>query len=222
MAENTGNDEIVVAPPPQSTESKNPLRDKLLASDKTAEIFAAQVMAGVENVRYMDSRPGSFGLKPEQVGQIPTDAIGSWAFHHIGDVWEVAYLFTATRLAVAGVNEAFKKVTKKEIPDEACFWASMITSVAIPSMLELNMMPLFGKNLNSSPDYADLFGVGVGALVIIASHYASKNREGLKDFSKGALTKIAEKGKILLEKGKQVKEKVDRTLGITDDQLAKR
>lgn len=188
---------------------KPPLIKRLVASDKTAEIVAGQVVAGLENSRFMVSRPSIFGLEPDQVSPIPTDAVGNWVFHHIGDVWEVAYLFTATRLAIAGVNEAFKKVTKKEIPDEACFWASMITSVAVPSMLELNMMPLFGKNINPSADPADLFGVGVGALVIIAAHYASKYREPIKKLASLTGRKFVEGGKAVFEKLEESKRKID-------------
>ena len=149
-----------------------------------------------------------------------------WVFHHIGDVWEVAYLFTATRLALAGVNEAFKRVTKKEIPDEACFWASMVTSVVIPSMMELNTipLPLLGKNLNSSADPADLFGVGVGAMVIIAAHYASKYREPIKKLASLAGKKLIEGGKFGIEKLQESKDKIA-SIGsgrVNSDQLAKK
>lgn len=194
---------------------KPPLIRRIVASDKFAEVAAAQIIAGLENSRFMVSRPSLFGLEPEQVSPIPTDAVESWAFHHIGDVWEVAYLFTASRLAIAGVNEAFKKVTKKEIPDEACFWASMATSVTIPALMELNIMPLFGERLNSASDPADLFGVGVGALVITASHYASKYREPLKKMASLAASRIAEGGRIVAKKFKEFDDKMN-TLGRPD------
>ena len=184
---------------------------RIVASNKFAELAAAQIIAGLENSRYLMNRPDSFGLSPDQVGSIPTGAVESWMFHHIGDVWEVANLFTATRLAIAGVNEAFKRVTKKGIPDEACFWASMATSVALPSLMELNIMPLpwLGKKLNSSSDPADLFGIGVGALVITATHYASKYREPIKKVASLAAARIAEGGKVIAGKFKEFDERMN-------------
>lgn len=211
---------------PNTSVEKPPLILRVVATDKFAEIAAGQVIAGLENARFMVSRPQVFDLRPDQVSPIPTDAVGSWVFHHIGDVWEVAYLFTATRLALVGVNEAFKKVTKKEIPDEACFWASMVTSVAIPSMMELNTipLPLLGKNLNSSSDPADLFGVGVGALVIIAAHYASKYREPIKKLASLIGQKIIEGGKFGINKLQESKDKIA-SIGsehVSSNQLAKK
>lgn len=190
---------------------KSPLIRRIVASDKFAETAAAQLMAMLENSRYMVNRPEQFGLSPEQVSPIPTGAVESWAFHHIGDVWEVANLFTATRLAFAGVNEALKRVTKKKIPDEACFWASMATSVAIPSLMELNIMPLpwLGEKLNSSSDPADLFGIGVGALVITATHYASKYREPVKKVASLAASRIAEGGRFVTKKIKEFDERMN-------------
>lgn len=212
------------------TTEKTPLIHRLVASDKFAEVAAAQVMAGIENPRFMVSRPNLFGLEPDQVSPIPQGAAENWAFHHIGDVWEVAYLFTGTRLALAGVNEAFKRVTRgKEIPDEACFWASMATSVAIPSLMELNVMSLFGEKLNSSSDPADLFGVGVGAAVIIASHYAQKYREPVKKVASLVASRVAEGGRTIAKKFKEFDEhfpeKLDALFGVTNvktDQLDKK
>lgn len=190
---------------------EKPLIRRIVASDKFAEVASAQIIAGLENSRYMMSRPENFGLTPDQVGSIPTGAVESWMFTHIGDVWEVANLFTATRLAMAGVNEAFRRVTKKEIPDEACFWASMATSVAIPSLMELNIVPLpwLGEKLNRVSDPADLFGVGVGALVITATHYASKYREPIKKVASLAAARIAEEGRFVAEKFKEFDEKIN-------------
>lgn len=199
---------IVTTPTP--TPEKVPPIKRIVASDKFAEVIAGQIMAGLENYRFMANRPGLFGLKPEQVSPIPQGEIENWAFHHIGDVWEVAYLFTGTRLALAGVNEAFKKVTKgKEIPDEACFWASIATSVTIPSLMELNIVSLFGRNLNASSDPEDLFGVGVGALVLVASHYASKYREPIKELVSKAGARLIEAGKVVAKKFKKFDEKMN-------------
>lgn len=195
---------------------KSPLIERIVTSDKTAEIVAGQAMIILEDSRRMISQPHKplFDLEAEQISFNPPDTMGGWVFHHVGDVEEVAYLFSATRLALVGVNEVLKKVTKKEIPDEACFWASLVTSVAIPSMMELNMVPLF-KNLNTA-DPADLFGVGIGALVIIATHYGSKNREVIKSFTSSVASKITEKAKL-------IKEKIDPKIGYVDSsQLAKR
>jgi len=189
---------------------KQPLIHRIVASDKIAEIASAQIIAGLENSRDMRSRPENFGLSHDQVGSIPLGSIESWTFSHIGDVWEVANLFTATRLAMAGVNEAFKRVTKREIPDEACFWASLITSVTIPSLMELNILPLpwIGEKLNNVSDPADLFGVGVGALVIVATHYTSKYREPIKKVVSLVGARIAEGGRFVTQKFKQFDEKV--------------
>jgi hypothetical protein len=192
-----------------SDKEKPPLIRRILASDKFAELAAAQIMTSLENFRFRVSRPRFFGLRREQLSPIPTEGVESWVFHHIGDVLEVAYLFSGTRLAIAGVNEALKQVTKgKEIPDEACFWASMATSVIVPTLMELNIISLFGGKLNSSPDPADLFGIGVSALVIIASHYASKHREPIKKVASMAATRIANGWEIMAEKLNEFDEKM--------------
>lgn len=199
-----------------SVETPSPIRT-FVASDKFAEIAASQVLVALELTRSSFMRPGS----SSETLPIPKSAIENWAFYHISDIWAVGVLFTHTRLAFAMVNEALKTIDNKrgvikEIPDEACFWASMATGVVIPSLMELNIMSLFGEKINSSSDPADLFGIGVGALVIIATHYASKNREALKNFTSSTVSKI-------IEKGRQIKEKGDSKLGIIDsNQLAKK
>lgn len=146
-------------------ETKQDLAERIFTSDKLPELVSAQIMASLENGRFDATR-----MDPSAINAITNP---NWIQAHIGDTWEVARLFMATRLALVGINEVLKKTTNKEIPDEVCFWASMVTSVTIPSLIELNLVPVAGN----TADAADLFGVGVGALVIIASHY---NRENLQ------------------------------------------
>lgn len=202
-----------------SIEPPSPIRT-FVASDKFAEIAASQVLVALELTRSSFMRPGS----SSETLPIPKSAIENWAFYHISDIWAVGVLFTHTRLAFAMVNEALKTIDNKrgvikEIPDEACFWASMATSVVIPSLMELNIMSLFGEKINSSSDPADLFGVGVGAAVIIASHYASKYREPIKKVASLAASGIAEGGKFLAKKFKELDkhkpEKSEATFGVT-------
>lgn len=194
-----------------STEKSSPIHS-IIASDKFAEIAASQVLVALELTRSSFMRPGS----STETIPIPKNAVENWAFYHVSDIWAVGVLFTHTRLAFAAVNEALKTIDNKrgvikEIPDEACFWASMATSVVIPSLMELNIMSLFGEKINSSSDPADLFGVGVGAAVIIASHYASKYREPIKRVASLAALRIAERGKFLTKKFKEFgKHKLER------------
>jgi len=54
----------------------------------------------------------------------------------------------------------------------------------MPALMELNVLKLFGEKLNSASDPADLFGIGVGALVIVAAHYNSERINKL--INKGA------------------------------------
>lgn len=87
----------------------------------------------------------------------------------------------------------------------------MATSVAIPSLMELNIMPLpwLGEKLNRVSDPADLFGVGVGALVITTTHYASKYRKPIKRVASLAAARIAEGGRFVAGKFKEFDEKIN-------------
>ncbi len=157
--------------------------DRVKASDAFTESLVAQLLAAAETTRHMVAVPMSYGLTPEQAGTRPTGDVGQFLFDHMGDVWEVANLFMATRLALLGISTIFEKVTHKHIPDEACFWASIAVGVSIPALMEMGILTNSELVDNSQVvfEQADLFGVGVAASVLIATHYVSKYRGKIKE-----------------------------------------
>lgn len=189
----------------------NPIKEAI-SPEMMAEGLAGSVLIGIEMCR---DRADNIMTNPRrlsnaQYAPVPHGAVENWAFSHVGDIAEVSLLFGATRVALAGANEALKRTTGKEIPDEACFWASMVTSVTIPSLIELNVVHLssLSNKLSSVSDPADLFGVGVAAVGIAAAHYASKYREPIIRFASSVARKGIEKGKVVVSKIKGANEKM--------------
>jgi len=107
-------------------------------------------------------------------------------------------------------NEGVKKIADKlvgsdkadevaasgelQIPDTACFWASLMTTLTVKAVHSLGYISLFGIHDHmDAPVPGMLFGQGVAAIVLATSHYAMKNREGIKD---AALTTV-EKAKVM-------------------------
>lgn len=167
--------------------------------EKLTEFSSAQIMMGLEMVHDMRLYPEKYekyGLRSDQVGPLPnpnTDPVAAWAVDHIGDIWEISAGFTAMRLGFVAVNEVLKKTTGKEIPDEACFWASLVTTVTIKAVHSLGYISLFGINDHmGNPVPEMLFGQGVAAVVLAASHYAAKYHEPIKDLALRVGTRVKE------------------------------
>lgn len=167
--------------------------------EKFTEFSSAQIMMGLEMVHDMRLYPEKYekyGLRSDQVGPLPnpnTDPVVAWAVDHIGDIWEISAGFTAMRLGFVAVNEVLKKTTGKEIPDEACFWASLVTTVTIKAVHSLGYISLFGIHDHmANPVPEMLFGQGVAAVVLAASHYAAKYHEPIKDLALRVGTRVKE------------------------------
>ncbi|MCX6705985.1 MAG: hypothetical protein NTV24_02660 [Candidatus Woesebacteria bacterium] len=202
----------------------NPV-EKIVSPEIMAEGLAGGVLVGFEMVR---DRADNYTTNPLGLnrGPVPQGAVENWVFSHVGDIAEVSLLFGATRVALVGANEVLSRTTGKKIPDEACFWASMITSVAIPSLIELNVIHLssLSDKFSSTSDPADLFGVGVAAVGIAAAHYASKYREPIKKLAALIGGKFVEGSKFVARKLQESKDKMA-SVGsgqVSSDQLAKK
>ncbi len=170
---------------------KKPLIDtvirKVASPERSVELLSGQIMMGLEIVHDMDLYPAKYGLRPDQVGPLPTDPVAGWAVDHIGDIWEISAGFTALRLGFVATNEVLKKIPAAkgyQIPDEACFWASLATTVTVKAIHSLGYISLFGIHDHMDhPVPGMLFGQGVAAVVLAASHYAAKYREPIKDLA---------------------------------------
>lgn len=170
--------------------------------EKLTEFSSAQIMMGLEMVHDMRLYPEKYekyGLMPDKVGPLPnpnTDPVVAWAVDHIGDIWEISAGFTAMRLGFVAVNEVLKKVPAAkgyQIPDEACFWASLVTIVTVKAIHSLGYISLLGINDHmDNPVPEMLFGQGVAAVVLAASHYAAKYHEPIKDLALRVGTRIKE------------------------------
>jgi len=182
---------------------KQPLVDalirKTLTPERSAELVAGQLMMGLEIKHDMDLYPAKYGLRPDQVGQLPTDPVAGWAVDHIGDIWEISAGFTALRLGFVAANEVLKKIPiakGKQIPDEACFWASLATTVTVKAIHSLGYISLFHIHDHMGhPVPGMLFGQGVAAVVLAASHYAAKYHEPIKDLALRVGARVAKGAK---------------------------
>jgi len=71
-----------------------------------------------------------------------------------------------------------------QIPDTACFWASLMTTLTVKAVHSLGYISLFGIHDHmDAPVPGMLFGQGVAAIVLATTHYAAKNREPIKNFA---------------------------------------
>lgn len=172
---------------------KEPMVDllrKTMSPERATEFLSGQIMMGLEIMHDMALYPAKYGMTPNQVGSLPnpnTDPVAAWAVDHIGDIWEISAGFTAMRLGFVAANEVLKKIPAAkgyQIPDEACFWASLATTVTVKAVHSLGYISLFGIHDHmANPVPGMLFGQGVAAVVLAASHYAAKYREPIKDLA---------------------------------------
>lgn len=191
---------------------------KVLTPERFVEFQAGNIMMGLENVHDMNLVPENYGFTRDQIGPlfVPNDPVVRWAVDHIGDIWEISAGFTALRLGFVVVNEVLKKTTGKEIPDEACFWASLATTVTVKAIHSLGYISLFGIHDHmDNPVPEMLFGQGVAAVVLAASHYAAKYREPIKDLALRAGIRVAEGAKFTGRKFKEFDQKIN-ALGRSD------
>lgn len=161
---------------------------KVLSPERAVEFQAANIMMGLEIWHDMTLYPEKYGLRPDQAGggpsSLPTDPVIRWAVDNIGDIWEISAGHSALRLGFVAVNEVLKKTTGKEIPDDACFWASLTTTVTIKAIHSLGYISLFGIHDHMDKPVPEmLFGQAVAAVVLAASHYATKYREPIKNLA---------------------------------------
>lgn len=163
---------------------------KTMTPERTTEFLSAQIMMGLEIMHDMDLYPTKYGITPNQVGALPnpnTDPVVAWAVDHIGDIWEISAGFIAIRLGFVATNEVLRKIPaakKYQIPDEACFWASLATIITVKATHSMGWISLFHIHDHiGAPVPGMLFGQGVAAIVLAASHYTAKNRESIKDLA---------------------------------------
>ena len=183
---------------------KQPLIDtvlrKVMSPERATEFLSGQIMMGLEIMHDMDLYPAKYGMTPNQVGPLPnpnTDPAAAWAVDHIGDIWEISAGFTAMRLGFVAANEALKKIPAAkgyQIPDEVCFWASLATTVTVKAIRSLGWISLFHVHDHmGDPVPGMMFGQGVAAVVLAASHYAAKYREPIKDLALRVGTGVGKK-----------------------------
>jgi hypothetical protein len=214
---------ILTTPPPQISEAnekkdipvsynlvtkKRPFYErallKIMSPERSSEILASWIMEGLEIYHESILNPGKPLYKvlfsttqPENMPQLPKDQVTRWAVDHIGDIWEISAGFTAMRLGFVAANEVLKKIPAAkgyQIPDEACFWASLASTVTVKAAHSLGYISLFGIHDHmANPVPEMLFGQGVAAVVLAASHYAGKYNESVKDLASRGITKLFSK-----------------------------
>jgi hypothetical protein len=159
-------------------------KKKTIANNVKVESFASVLMMGFENIRDMTDNPEVYHYTRDMVSEKPIGANPeAWVFSHIGDIFETSALFTATRLSLTLVDHLLKKATKDKvgIPDEAGFWLSLAIGTLLPSLVELNQVLPIHLMPEYQGDPADLFGIGVAAVVLIAGHYSRDALEQVKN-----------------------------------------
>lgn len=181
------------------------LLKETLSRERTTEFLSAHIMAGLELLHDARLYPARYKLRPDQVGSLPnpeTDPVAAWTVDHIGDIWEISAGHTAMRLGFVAVNRFLRsdfikeKVTngkEVQIPDEVCFWTSLMTTVTVKAAHSLGYISLLGIHDHMDHPVPEmLFGQGVAAIVIAATHYAAKYGEPVKDLASRAIRKIFE------------------------------
>ena len=220
---------------------EKPLVDRVIhkvfeTPERTTEFLSGQIMMGLEIGHDMTLYPEKYGMKPDQVGSLPdpnTAPAAAWAVDHIGDIWEISAGFTAMRLGFVAANEALKKIPAAkgyQISDEACFWASLATTVTVKAIHSMGWISLFHIHDHmGAPVPEMLFGQGVAAVVLAASHYAAKYHEPIKNLALRVEKRVAEGGGVLIKKFKEFDEhypeKLGAMFGVTNveaDQLDKK
>jgi hypothetical protein len=203
---------------------------KVLSPERATEFLSGQIMMQLEIMYDMQLYPTKFGMTQDQAGQwlIPQEPpAAKWAMDHIGDMWEVSAGFTAMRLGFVALNEVLKKEPIKkltkgfQVSDEAAFWTSLISTVSVKAMhsmgyissswLKLGDMPIgqwHDHVANTVPEM--LFGQGVAAIVLAASHYAAKYREPIKNLAMRFGKGVVEGTKAFDKKFNEFNEKIDK------------
>lgn len=182
----------------------NEALQKILSPDmkRAPELLAAQIMMGLEIMHDQQLSAKNYALHAYQVGSelTPDQPLAKWAMDHIGDIWEISAGFTAMRLGFVALNEILKKEPIKkltkgfQVSDEAAFWTSLMSTVTVKAIHSLGYISSDWLYLGDIPigamhDHAAnpvpemLFGQGVAAVVLAASHYAVKYREPIKDLA---------------------------------------
>lgn len=165
------------------------LRNKIISPERATEFLSGQIMMGLEIYHDMALYPAKYKFTPDQVGALPnpnTDPVAAWTVDHIGDIWEISVGFTAMRLGFVAVNEVLKKAPAAkgyQIPDEACFWASLTTAVVVTATHSLGMWVGFANPHVGRPVTEMITGQMIAAVALAASHYAAKYREPIKDLA---------------------------------------
>lgn len=198
--------------------SDSHLLHKIMSPERTTEFISGQIMMGLEIYHDMALYPTKFGLTSKQVGTLPnpdTSPVAAWAVDHIGDIWEISAGFTALRLGFVAANEILKKVPSAkgyQIPDEACFWASLATTVTVKAIHSMGWISLFHIHDHmGNPVPEMLFGQGVAAVVLAASHYTAKYREPIKDLAMIVGRKAVEGGRFVFNKMEEFNNKPETT-----------
>ena len=175
---------------------------KVLSPERATELLVAFTMEQIEIMHDMQLYPTKYGMTPDQAGKflIPQDPpMAKWAMDNIGDIWEISAGFTAMRLGFVALNEVLKKEPIKkltggyQVSDDAAFWTSLMTTWTVKAAhsmgwissnwLRLGDMPIgawHDHTVNPVPEM--IFGQGVAAAVLVATHYATKYREPIKNF----------------------------------------
>ena len=158
-------------------------------------------MMQIEIVHDVQLYPEKYVMTQDQAGRylIPDNPpFAKWAWDHMGDIWEISAGFTAMRVGFVALNEVLKKepiakLTRGyQVSDEAAFWTSLMTTWTVKAAhsmgwissnwLYLGDMPIGAMHdhtVNPVPEM--IFGQGVAAAVLVASHYAAKYREPIKN-----------------------------------------
>jgi hypothetical protein len=158
----------------------------------------------------------------EQVGELAKfdNPVTQWAFDHIGDIWEISVGHTAMRLGFVALNQVLKSEPVKkltggkevQIPDDACFWASLITTMTVVSTHSLGMWAGPYNSHIDAPVPEMMFGQAVAAVVLATSHYTVKYHEPIGELA----MKVAERGKEFFSQINKKKQKFDKYLGISN------
>lgn len=174
---------------------------KVLSPERATELLVAFTMEQIEIVHDMQLYPTKYGMTQDQAGNwlIPQDPpMAKWAMDNIGDIWEISAGFTAMRLGFVALNEVLKKEPIKkltggyQVSDDAAFWTSLMTTWTVKAAhsmgwissnwLYLGDMPIGAWHDHTvNPVPGMIFGQGVAAAVLVATHYATKYREPIKN-----------------------------------------
>ena len=202
---------------------------KVFSPERTTELLSGQIMMQLEIMHDMQLYPAKYVKTQNQAGQylIPQEPpAAKWAMDHIGDIWEISAGFTAMRLGFVALNEILKKEPIKkltkgfQVSDEAAFWTSLMSTVTVKAMhslgyissdwLYLGDMPIGAMHdhvANQVPEM--LFGQGVAAVVLAASHYAAKYSEPIKNLAVSFGKKIVEGAKTFDRKFNEINKRID-------------